>query len=148
MDDAIMLNNSGKVDLPDVLIAARRRMDYQLFRAPPRTGPKPHVSRRPADGESHVVRASAGRTRGEVARAQPPPKKAITEYQDPATDSSRLRSALDSLSPSDVKLLMMRHVQRFTPARIAREMGVSERIIKCRLLRALLRLRGLLSPPF
>jgi len=60
------------------------------------------------------------------------------KYQD-------LADALASLGPKDREILVMRHFVQWSTAQIAGRLGIPEDAVKSRLLRAVLRLRGLLE---
>ena len=59
-------------------------------------------------------------------------------------DQEAIRRAIDALSPKDREVLVMRHLEQLGTAEIAATLGVAEGTVKVRLLRALVRLRGLL----
>jgi RNA polymerase sigma-70 factor, ECF subfamily len=57
----------------------------------------------------------------------------------------RLREAIIALPSKDRDVLMMRHIEQRDTADIATALGISQGAVKARLLRALLRLRGVLG---
>jgi RNA polymerase sigma-70 factor (ECF subfamily) len=57
----------------------------------------------------------------------------------------RLREAIIALPTKDREVLMMRHIDQLDSAAIAESLGISQGAVKARLLRALLRLRGVLG---
>ena len=57
----------------------------------------------------------------------------------------RVRAALESASPRDREILVMRHLEEMSAAEIAAILGISEGAARARLMRALARLRGLLG---
>src|SRR5271155_3413544 len=60
-------------------------------------------------------------------------------------NQEEIRRAIDALPPKDRELLVMRHLEQLGTAEIAATLGVAEGTVKVRLLRALVRLRGLLG---
>jgi RNA polymerase sigma-70 factor (ECF subfamily) len=58
----------------------------------------------------------------------------------------RIMEALASLKEKDREILVMRHLEQLGTAAIALALGISEGAVKSRLLRSVLRLRGLLEP--
>jgi RNA polymerase sigma-70 factor (ECF subfamily) len=57
----------------------------------------------------------------------------------------RVRAALETMTPRDREVLVMRHLEEMTAAEIAAALGITERAAKARHTRALERLRGLLD---
>ncbi|QEH38724.1 ECF RNA polymerase sigma factor SigW [Aquisphaera giovannonii] len=60
-------------------------------------------------------------------------------------DLESVRAAIDSLSPKDREVLVMRHLERLSTSEIGEAIGVGEGAVKVRLLRALIRLRARLG---
>jgi RNA polymerase sigma-70 factor (ECF subfamily) len=58
---------------------------------------------------------------------------------------SRLREALDLMDPTDREVLSLRHFEQLTTAEAARELGISEEAAKKRHVRALKRLKAILT---
>jgi RNA polymerase sigma-70 factor (ECF subfamily) len=57
----------------------------------------------------------------------------------------RLKEAIISLPSKDREVLLMRHIDQLGTEEIASELGITQGAVKARLLRALLRLRGVLG---
>jgi RNA polymerase sigma-70 factor (ECF subfamily) len=57
----------------------------------------------------------------------------------------RLREAIIALPAKDREVLMMRHIDQLDSAEIAESLGITQGAVKARLLRALLKLRGVLG---
>jgi RNA polymerase sigma-70 factor (ECF subfamily) len=57
----------------------------------------------------------------------------------------RLQEALNSMDPADREVLALRHFEQLTPAEIAEEMGIKEKAASMRYLRALRRLKEILT---
>ena len=57
-----------------------------------------------------------------------------------------LVNALAALDPRDRDVLVMRHLAQWSTGEMARKLGITDEAVKSRLLRAVLRLRGLLEP--
>ncbi|WP_165232983.1 sigma-70 family RNA polymerase sigma factor [Aquisphaera insulae] len=57
-----------------------------------------------------------------------------------------VKDALASLSPNDREALAMRYIERLSIAEMAEAMGISERGVKTRHLRAVMRIRAILEP--
>ncbi len=65
-----------------------------------------------------------------------PSNRLIREERD-----AQIMAALTTLTARDREVLVMRHLEKLTPAEIAEALGVTEWAIKSRLLRALMRIR-------
>ena len=59
-------------------------------------------------------------------------------------NQGRLKEALVSLPKKDCEILVMRHIEHLSTKEIASSLGITEGAVKARLLRALIRLRGLI----
>ncbi len=60
--------------------------------------------------------------------------------------NEQIMEAIASLKAKDREILVMRHLEQLSTASIALALGISEGAVKSRLLRSVLRLRGLLEP--
>ena len=107
------------------LVDARRRHVWAVRRSVLRED-------RPAEGPGPIGRALADDT-------SPSDQLARKERID------QIRERLAMLSDSDREVLILRHTEQLRASQIARVLGISESAAKARLLRALLRLRGLMD---
>jgi RNA polymerase sigma-70 factor, ECF subfamily len=57
----------------------------------------------------------------------------------------RLQEALNSMDPTDREVLVLRHFEQLTPAEIAQELGIKEKAASMRYLRAIKRLKEILT---
>jgi RNA polymerase sigma-70 factor (ECF subfamily) len=60
----------------------------------------------------------------------------------------RVQAALDQLSASDRTVLVLRHLEQRPTAEVAKQLGISDGAVRVRVVRALARLRELLSDLF
>jgi RNA polymerase sigma-70 factor (ECF subfamily) len=75
-----------------------------------------------------------------LGRMSSPSQAAIREEQ-----KAKLHEALDTMDPADREVLALRHFERLTAGEAAAELGISESAAKKRYLRALERLRSIMS---
>ena len=154
-------------DIRAVLMAARRRMDDQISRCQPRAcrmrlrlmrvaklvgegivGMCRHrVDVRHCGTRCAVLKPPHGVSALNSVRFSFGVVSRDTKRRADPSDDDRLRDALVSLPPTDVRLLVMRHVNQIAPAQISLALGIPERKVKCHLLRALLRLRSVMEHP-
>ncbi len=153
---------SARLDASDIVqealtTAARRLDDYLVQRPMPFLDWLKRLARdRIIDAHRTHIMAE----RRSVARENPRPKAGTNESEDPTQSLSQyehsealdradrlleLQDALNLLRPGDRQIVTMRHFENQTPAQIAHYFGITEGAAKVRTVRALLRLREILS---
>ncbi len=151
----------GSGYLRDVVIAARRRMDRNFAKEQSQASPSwlhRVIGERIVRWYKHLVKrfhsASRSNPAGPVVNASPTAsdQPIVSDASNRGArvafdiENDRLRKALALLEPEDLELLMMRHVDQTNITQIALTLGITEKAVKERLLRALLSLRERMEP--
>jgi RNA polymerase sigma-70 factor (ECF subfamily) len=155
LDDRVAARLDASDIVQEALTAAARRLDDYLIQRPmPFLDWLKRLARdRIIDAHrTHiiaerrsVVRESGGSWNETIVDDNVTPSSELDELSRTANRLIELREAVGLLRPADRQIIVMRHFENQTPARIAEHFGITEGAAKVRTVRALLRLRKLLS---
>jgi RNA polymerase sigma-70 factor (ECF subfamily) len=153
---------AARLDASDIVqealtIAARRLDDYLVHRPMPFLDWLKRLARdRIIDAHrAHiiaerrsVIRENPNRPISSLSNDDLSQEAKLSVDADEARKSDRLvelQEALNLLRPNDRRIVIMRHLENLPPAKIAEHFGITEGAAKVRTVRALIRLREILS---